>query len=127
MTYGSAVNTYILYTSIETRTLDHTTIYPRLKPTRAFHIPTIQLTWFLYIPHQPPISIHMFPTLPTLPHINFQFGVCCQVGALCFQFGVPEEDFLKFLLAYFPGVRISSHAAAFTTLGKYLKPACCCN
>ena len=44
------------------------------------------------------------------------------MGALCFQFGVPEENFLKFLLVYFLGVCISSYTAAFTILDKYFKP-----
>src|SRR6185437_1528935 len=36
--YGGAFYTYILHTRIETRTSGCETFYPRLKPTRAFHI-----------------------------------------------------------------------------------------
>ena len=43
----------------------------------------------LYIPFQPTIGIHMSTTLPTFPNIITSNLVYIQVGALCFQIGIP--------------------------------------
>src|SRR6185437_4965835 len=121
--YGGAFYTYILHTRIETRTSGCETFYPRLKPTRAFHIP-------IYMTDLACTSLSNQQLVFTCPPL-YPYYLISSLPIWCVlpgrRFMLPNWYTQDPLLAYFSGVRISNHAAASTTLGKYLKPACCRN
>src|SRR6185437_5275449 len=86
---------YILHTRIETRTSGCETFYPWLKPTRAFHIP-------IYITNLACTSLSnqqlVFTCPPLYPHyLVSSLPIWCmfQVGALCFQIGIPEIPYWR--------------------------------